>query len=75
MGVTKIGNIVSRMGLVPTSLAFRGSVLPLHHIGSLISPLYPHPPVCVHLLASQVNAGYYTHLPAIVSLLMLERMS
>ena len=37
MGVTKIE------GLEPTSLSFRVSVLPLHHIGSLTSPLYPHP--------------------------------
>ena len=45
MGVTKMGNIVHRMGIEPTSLAFRASVLPLHHVGSLISPLYPRPSV------------------------------
>ena len=45
MGVTKIGNIVPRVGPEPTFLAFRASVLPLHHIGSLMSPLYPFPPV------------------------------
>ena len=32
MGVTKMGNIVPKVGLEPTSLAFRASVLPLLHI-------------------------------------------
>ena len=36
MGVTKMGNTVPRAGLEPTSLAFQASVLPLHHVGSLI---------------------------------------
>ena len=44
-GVTKMGNIVPRAGLKPTSLAFWTSVLPLHHIGPLMSLLYPRPPV------------------------------
>ena len=30
VGVTKIGNIVLREGLEPTSLVFRASVLPVH---------------------------------------------
>ena len=29
----KMGNIVPRVGLEPASLAFRASVLPLHHVG------------------------------------------
>ena len=33
MGVMKMGNIVHRAGIEPTSLAFRASVLPLHHVG------------------------------------------
>ena len=33
VGVMKMGNIVSRAELKPTSLAFRARVLPLHHIG------------------------------------------
>ena len=33
MGVTKTGNAVPRAGFEPTSLAFRASVIPLHHIG------------------------------------------
>ena len=41
----KWGNIVPRAGIKPTSLAFQASVLPLFHIGSLISPLYPNLPV------------------------------
>ena len=35
-------NVVLRAGLEPTHLAFRASVLPpLHHVGPLMSPLYP----------------------------------
>ena len=45
VGVTKMGNIVPRVGIEPTSLAFRVSVLPLHDIGSLMSPLCPRQPV------------------------------
>ena len=45
MGVMKMGNIVPRVELEHTSLTFWTSVLPLHHIGSLTSPLYPHPPI------------------------------
>ena len=41
----KMGNIVPRVRIEPTSLAFRASVLPLDHIGSLMSSLYPCPPV------------------------------
>ena len=70
MGVMKIGNIVPRAGFEPTSLAFRASVLPLHHMGSLMSPLYPHPPVYV-TLCSEVSADYYTCPPGIVNLLLL----
>ena len=44
VGVMKMGNIVPRAGLEPTSLAFRASVQ-LLHIGSLISPLSPRLPV------------------------------
>ena len=33
MGVMKMGSTVPRAGLEPRSLAFRASVLPLHHIG------------------------------------------
>ena len=43
VGVTKMGDIVPRVGIEPTSLAFQASVLPLHHIGSLMSPLFPRP--------------------------------
>ena len=45
MGVLKMGNIVPRVGMEPISLAFRASVLPLDHIGSLMLPLNPRPPV------------------------------
>ena len=75
VGMMKMRNIVPRVGLEPTSLAFRASMLPLHHIGSLISSLYPHPPVyatpclrgsCRLLLSSSwncksFNAYNYVH--------------
>ena len=49
VGVMKMGNIVTRMGLKPTSLAFRAKVLSLHHIAYLMSLQFPHPPVYVAL--------------------------
>ena len=52
-GVMKMGNNVPRAGLKPISLAFRASVLPLHHIGSLMSSPY----IC----ASEVSADYKTY--------------
>ena len=45
MGVMKMGNSVLRAGIKPTSLAFGATVLPFHHVGSLMSPLYPCLPV------------------------------
>ena len=45
MGVMKMGNIVPRAGVEPTSLAFRTNVPPLHHVGSLTSLEYPCAPV------------------------------
>ena len=55
----KMRNTVPRAGLEPTSLTFRASVIVLHHIGSPMSLLYPCPPICVQLLASEVSADYY----------------
>ena len=49
VGVMKMGNTVSRVGLEPASRAFWASVLLLHHIDSLMSPLYSHRPVYVAL--------------------------
>ena len=43
----KLGNIEPRAGIEPTSLALQASVLPLHQVGSLMSALYPCPPVYV----------------------------
>ena len=37
MGVTKMGNIVPRAEMEPTSLAVWVHVLQLHHVGSLMS--------------------------------------
>ena len=42
MGVLKVGNTVPRAEIEPTSLAFRVSVLPIHHIGYLMSSIRPH---------------------------------
>ena len=49
VGVMNMGNAVPRAGLEPTYLAFRTSVLSLHHVGSLMSPIYLHSPVYVAL--------------------------
>ena len=40
--VMKMRNTLPRAGIKPTSLAFWANELPLHHIGSLMTPLYPH---------------------------------
>ena len=40
----KMGNTIPGAGLEPTSMAFGASVLPLHHVGSLTSLLYPPRP-------------------------------
>ena len=37
----KMGNIVPRAGIKPTSLAFQVSVLPSHHVGSMTPPCPP----------------------------------
>ena len=60
-GVMQMENTVPRVGLEPVSLAFRVNVLPLHHIGSLMS-CYTHPYLSLQLLASEVSANYYTHI-------------
>ena len=41
----KMGNSAPREEIKSTSLAFRASMLPLHHVGSLMSPIYPCLPV------------------------------
>ena len=50
VGVVKMGNIVPRVVIENASLAFRASVLPLHHVSSLMSPLY-HAYLSIQLLA------------------------
>ena len=45
MGMTKMGNIVPRVGVEPTSVGFWASVLQLYQEASLMSPLYPLLPV------------------------------
>ena len=71
MGVMKMGNTAPRAGVEPTSLAFWASVLPVHHIGSLMFLLYPHPPVYVALLPQRSVQTTILIPPGIVSLLML----
>ena len=61
VGVMKIGNIVPRGGILPTSLAFRASVLPLHEVHSLMARLCTHAYLSVQLLASEVSADYYNN--------------
>ena len=70
-----MGNTMPRAGLEPTSLAYRPGVLPLHHVGSLASLLYPCPPLYAvpylrdqcRLLQYIINQGVhtYTHISAL----------
>ena len=70
VGMMKLGNTMPMVGVEPTCLAFQASIPPLHHIGSLMTPLYPCPPVCAaSCLKSQCRLLYSS--PWIVSLLML----
>ena len=71
MGVMKMGNIVLRVGIKTTSLALWASVLPLHHVGSLMSPLYPHLPVyAVSCLRGQCKLLHiYTYIYMRVSII------
>ena len=55
VGEMKMGNIVPRAGIEPTSLASWASVLPFHHVGSLMSPLYIPMPIYM-LIASEVSS-------------------
>ena len=45
LGVVKMENIVPRVRIEHIYLALLATVLPLHHVGSLISQLYLCPPV------------------------------
>ena len=49
VALTKMGYIGPRVGLKLRSMTFQVSVLPLHHVRSLKSPLCPRPPVYVAL--------------------------
>ena len=61
MGVMKMGTIVPRAGLKPTSRAFWASVLTITPRRLLMSPLYPHKPVDAAPFASEACADFYTH--------------
>ena len=70
--VVNMTHIVPTAGIIPTSLAFWASVLPYHHIGSLMSLLYPHNThLSMQFLALKVSGDYYTYPPGIVHILML----
>ena len=56
-----MGNTVPTAEIEPTSLAFQGSGLPLHHIGSLMSPPYPYPPTCQCISLPQRSVQTTTH--------------
>ena len=47
MAEMKTGNIGPRMGIEPTSLAFWASVIPSHHVGSLMSLITIPTPTCL----------------------------
>ena len=72
MGVMKMGNNLPRAGLKPTFLAFQASVLPLQHISSMISLLYPHPPVyAVPCLTGQCRLlQYIMHIMCIIYIML-----
>ena len=62
VGVIKMGNIDPTAGIESKSLAFRASVLPSHHIGSLMSPPCPCIPVYIaHCLKGQCRPLQSSH--------------
>ena len=64
-------NTVPRAGIEPASLTFQASVLPLHNVGSLMSPQYSHLPVyAVPFLRGQRGLlQYYSSTWAIIVIL------
>ena len=66
-----MGNSVPRAGIEPTYLAFQASVLAFDHIGTLMSSLYPHPPVYAAPFLRDQGRLIATHHPGIVSIVML----
>ena len=59
MGVMKMGNIVPRVGIEPTSLAFRTSVLTVTTCRLQRCHHYTHGYLSKELFASEVSADYY----------------
>ena len=68
--VMKMGNIVPRAGIEAASLAFQASVLQLHHVGSLNSPLCQWLPVYA-APCLEVSADYYNMDNVLCSILLL----
>ena len=63
VSVMKMGDIVPRVGLEPTSMPFQPNLLPLHHIGFTDVPLYPRPPFYAALcLRVQRRLLQYVHI-------------
>ena len=59
MVVMKIGNSMPRAGIMPTSLAFCTSVLPLDHIDLLDVTTVPTPTYLYSPTDYEVSAAYY----------------
>ena len=64
VAVMKMGKIVLRVGIEPTSLAFWASVI-LHHIGSLMSPPYPRLPVYAAQRSVQTTTYIYIYISTV----------
>ena len=62
VGMMKMGNTVPRAGLEPTSLTFRASVLPLHHVGFPDVITIPTP-TCLYSSLPQTSGQTTTLVP------------
>ena len=71
VGVMKMGNIVPRAGIEPTSLAFQVSVLIIIPRRLPCCNHYTHAYLSMWCVASEVNAVYYTHPSGIISLYLV----
>ena len=67
----KMGHIVHKAGIKPTSLPFWASVLTITPPRLPYCHHYTHAHLFMWCFASEVSADYYTHPFGIVSLLML----
>ena len=70
-GVMKVENLVPRVGIEPTLLAFQASVLTITPPRLFYVTLLPIPTTLCSSFDCEVSADYYTRPPGIVSLLTL----